>query len=66
MYYSEEIRVSCEVRTEFLCIIQKIVVFPVRYELNFCILFRRNSCFKQLREIVLNYQPNIKLKQTIA
>jgi hypothetical protein len=57
--YSEEIRVSCEVQTEFLCI-QKKFVFTVRYELIFMYseeihvycevriyfyVFRRNSCF---------------------
>jgi hypothetical protein len=62
MYHAEEIRVSCEVRTEFLFIMQKKFVFPVRYELNFYVLFRRNSCFKQLREIVLGLPALYKIE----
>jgi hypothetical protein len=32
-------------------------VFPVRYELRFYLLFRRNSLFKELTCFVLPYVP---------
>jgi hypothetical protein len=32
-------------------------VFPVRYELKFYVLFRRNSLFKMLTSFVLSYVP---------